>query len=385
MFENKSQSAGEQPSRCSCALPSDLKDAPDYRKMYERVSKMASIGVWEYDLLRHELSWSDAVYDLFEVPRGQPITRCAAVRFYSDDSRIEMEALRAQAIETGGSFGIDIKVTTALGTQRWINLTADVEQENGISVRIFGTKQDITERKRAQEQVKHLQSERTHTASRAAMGSIAATLAHELNQPLASIVNYATGTAEYLKSVQIPAPAAIGLREIEVNALRAGEVMRRMRRMIEKGRGNSEPFDLTTVLKDAVIVACPPSAKVSFKLQFAHSGTVAADRVQVMQVAVNIIRNASEAVEGSRDQEISIETHEDGDFIIVTIADTGPGLPADLNLFEPVDSAKAGGMGIGLSICRTIVEGNGGKIWASSEASGAQFCFKLPKLDSSPD
>ncbi len=353
--------------------------------MYERVSKMASIGVWEYDLLRHELSWSDAVYDLFEVPRGQPITRCAAVRFYSDDSRIEMEALRAQAIETGGSFGIDIKVTTALGTQRWINLTADVEQENGISVRIFGTKQDITERKRAQEQVKHLQSERTHTASRAAMGSIAATLAHELNQPLASIVNYATGTAEYLKSVQIPAPAAIGLREIEVNALRAGEVMRRMRRMIEKGRGNSEPFDLTTVLKDAVIVACPPSAKVSFKLQFAHSGTVAADRVQVMQVAVNIIRNASEAVEGSRDQEISIETHEDGDFIIVTIADTGPGLPADLNLFEPVDSAKAGGMGIGLSICRTIVEGNGGKIWASSEASGAQFCFKLPKLDSSPD
>ncbi len=354
----------------------------DYKKMYERVSKMASIGVWEFDLLKHELIWSDAVYDLFEIPRNQPITRATAVQFYSAESRVEMEALRAQAIASGGSFSIDIEVTTSRGRLRWINLSADVEQENGISVRIFGTKQDITERKRAQEQVKHLQSERIHTASRAAMGSIAATLAHELNQPLAAIVNYAAGTAELLRSVQVPVRAADGLREIKANALRAGDVMRRMRSMIEKGRGKTEPFDLTAALKDTVSLACRPSAKVSFKLQFEHTGTVGADRVQVMQVAFNIIRNACEAMEGAHHQEISVRTHDDGDFIVVSIADSGPGLPLTLNLFEPMDSTKAGGMGIGLSICRTIVVGNGGKIWSASAATGARLCFNLPRLDS---
>lgn len=342
---------------------------------------MASIGVWEYDLLKRELTWSDAVYDLFEVPCGQPTTRSDAVQFYNTESLFEMEALRAQAIEICSSFSIDIEVTTSQGTLRWINLIADVEQENGIAIRIFGTKQDITERKRAQEQVKHLQSERIHTASRTAMGSIAATLAHELNQPLAAIVNYATGTAELLRSAPIPVRAANGLREIEVNALRAGDVMRRMRSMLEKGRGNSEPFDLTTVLKDAVAVACRPSAKISFKLQFEHSGTMEADRVQTMQVAVNIIRNACEAMEGSQHRELSVKTHDDGDFIVVTIADSGPGLPLNLNIFEPVDSAKGGGMGIGLSVCRAIVESNGGKIWASRAASGARLHFKLPRLD----
>lgn len=342
---------------------------------------MASIGVWEYDLVEKKLTWSDAIYDLFEIPRGQPIHRSTAVKFYTAESRIEMEALRAQAIETCGSFSIDIEVTTTRGTQRWINLTADVEQENGIAVRIFGTKQDITERKRAQEQVKHLQAERTHTASRTAMGSIAATLAHELNQPLAAIVNYATATAKLLGSAPIPGQAARGLQEIEENALRAGDIMRRMRSMIEKGRGNREPFDLTTVLKDAVAVACQPTAKVSFALQFEHSGTVAADRVQVMQVAVNIIRNACEAMEGCQRQEVSVKTFDDGEFIVVAIADSGPGLSSEFDLFEPVDSAKPGGMGIGLSICRTIVEANRGKIWSTSTASGAEFCFKLPRLD----
>lgn len=346
---------------------------------------MAMIGVWEYDLLKRELSWSDAVYDLFEVPRGSPISRTTAVQFYTPESRTEMEALRAQAIASGGGFSIDIEITTTQERLRWINLTADVEQENGTAVRIFGTKQDITERKRAQEQVKRLQSERIETASRAAMGSIASTLAHELNQPLAAIVNYATATAELLRSAKIPVRAANGLREIELNALRAGDIMRRMRSMIEKGRGKAEPHDLTTILKDAVALACRPSAEVSFNLQFEHSETVAADRVQVMQVAFNIIRNACEAVEGSGHQEVSVKSHDDGDFILVTITDNGPGFPPELNLFEPMDSAKGGGMGIGLSICRTIVEANGGKIWATSADTGASFCFKLPRLGSLGD
>lgn len=352
--------------------------------MYERVSSMASIGVWEYDLLKHELHWSDAIYDLFEVPRGLPITRAMAVEFYTPESRAEMEALRAHAIENCGSFSMDIAVMTARGQPRWINLTADVEQENGSAVRIFGTKQDITARKQAQEQVKYLEAERIHTASRAAMGNIASTLAHELNQPLAAIVNYAAGTADLLRSAQVPVRASKGLLEIELNALRAGDIMRRMRSMIDRGREKPEPFDLTAILKDAVALACRPSAKVAFTLQFEHSHTLAADRIQIMQVAFNIIRNACEAMEGCEHQEITVKTQDDGDFVAVTITDTGPGFPPQMNLFEPIDSAKPGGMGIALSICRTIVEANGGKIWAASTPAGASFSFKLPKLAGHP-
>ena len=154
--------------------------------------------------------------------------------------------------------------------------------------------------------------------------------------------------------------------------------------MIEKGRSKTETFDLIPVLIDAVSVACRPAANITVKQQFDHTGAVAADRVQIMQVAVNIIRNACEAMEGAQHQEIFVKTHDDGDFVVVTITDSGPGFPLTLNLFEPVDSAKAGGMGIGLSICRTIVDGNGGKIWSTGTATGAELCFKLPRLRSAP-
>lgn len=339
---------------------------------------MASIGVWEYDLLKDELKWTDAVYDLFELPRGSVLNRAAILSCYSAASRTEMERLRSQAIETGGSFSIDIEIKTPRGSRRWIHLTADVEQEDGVSRRLFGTKQDITERRRAQEQVRLLQAESVHTSGRNAMSGMAATLAHELNQPLAAIANYATGVARILQSVEMPDLAVNGLTAIEANALRAGEIIRRMRNMIERGRGRAETFNLTKILREAASSACMSLPDTSYKLQLTHSGTVIGDPVQVMQVASNILRNACEAMEGSPEQVITVRTRDDKGFVIVSISDSGPGLPEGLRLFEPTTSSKKSGMGIGLSICRTIVEANGGKIWAEPAATGMTICFSLP-------
>src|SRR3954469_19873407 len=158
-----------------------------YKKMYDRSSALARIGVWECDLATEQLTWTDGVYDLFELPRGSPLERARIVDFYDDESRREMERLRARAIAEGGSFSLDILIRTARGNERWLRLTADVEQERGHSVRIFGTKQDVTAERRAQEEVRALQAELIHLARRSAMGTMAATLAHELNQPLAAI------------------------------------------------------------------------------------------------------------------------------------------------------------------------------------------------------
>ena len=107
-----------------------------YKKMYDRSSALARIGVWECDLETEALTWTDGVYDLFELPRGSPIGRTRTLELYDEESRREMERLRARAISDGGSFSLDIQIRTAKGKERWLRLTADVEQENGRSVRI---------------------------------------------------------------------------------------------------------------------------------------------------------------------------------------------------------------------------------------------------------
>lgn len=115
-----------------------------YKKMYDRSSSLAKIGVWECDLATGEISWTDGVYDIFDLPRGAVIPREEVVALYTDRSRAEMEALRAKAIAEGGGFTLDIEIHTPRGERRWVRLSADVECVDGAPARIFGTKQDIT-------------------------------------------------------------------------------------------------------------------------------------------------------------------------------------------------------------------------------------------------
>jgi diguanylate cyclase (GGDEF)-like protein len=127
------------------------------KKIFDRSSAATKIGVWECDLTNADtLRWTDGVYDLFELPRGSAIDRAQTVAMYDPVSRREMEALRAKAIREQGGFTLDARITTALGKQRWMRLTADVESENGVAVRIFGMKQDITEEKALWERTRYL-------------------------------------------------------------------------------------------------------------------------------------------------------------------------------------------------------------------------------------
>jgi diguanylate cyclase (GGDEF)-like protein len=126
------------------------------RKLFELASATARIGVWECNLDGNALRWTDGVYDLFELPRGSPITREMALRFYEPESRAAMEALRAKAIYESGGFSLDAQIITAKGNRRWMRLTASVERENGIPIRIFGMKQDITEERTLLDQTRFL-------------------------------------------------------------------------------------------------------------------------------------------------------------------------------------------------------------------------------------
>jgi len=353
-----------------------------YKKMYDRSSALARIGVWECDLATEALTWTDGVYDLFELPRGLPIERARIVEFYDAESRREMERLRALAIAEGGSFSVDIRIRTARGNERWIRLTADVEREQGRSVRIFGTKQDITAERRAQEKVRALQAELIHLSRRSAMATMAATLAHELNQPLAAIGNFVAGTR---RALHADAPSRDfledGLVAIEKNAQRASNIIRSLKEM-NSGAVRRQKVDPKPLIVEAAALAMHgPAGEGSLRLDLADGLLVAADPIQLQQVAINLIRNAVEAVAGAARQEVRVVLAAADGGVALRVEDSGPGIAPEMmdSLFEAFVSSKPDGMGVGLSISRTIVETHGGTVSAANAAEGgACFLVTLP-------
>ena len=354
-----------------------------YKRMYDRSSELAKIGVWEFDLVAERMTWTDGVYDLFELPRGAPLTRAQALEYYSDRSRREMERMRADIIANGGSFVVDIQIRTAKGNDRWLRLTADAERENGRSVRIFGTKQDITETRTAEAKVQSLQTELIHVSRKSAMGAMAATFAHELNQPLAAICNYVAGTRRALGAGEDQnAMLASGLDAIERSAFRASNIIRSLRAMTSGSAGKRETVDPNPMIHEAATLALAAGhdqVRLSFAL--ADKVLVSVDSVQIQQVLINLIKNAAEAVQDSAVREVAISSKIVGRSVEIRVEDSGAGIsPAMAEaLFETFASSKPGGMGVGLSISRTIVEAHGGKVVAANgETGGACFCVTLP-------
>jgi two-component system sensor kinase FixL len=215
------------------------------------------------------------------------------------------------------------------------------------------------------------------------MVAMATTLAHEINQPLAAISNYATALRHMVEGLDPDDPVSRGVAEIESNAQRAGEIIRRIRGMAERREAMKERIDFDALARGAAEFSTFTRGGASFDFDCRATGVVLADRIQIGQVLTNLIRNACEAMECSEPRNVTIATHEDANQVTVCVSDTGPGLPPDLDLFAPIVSGKEHGMGIGLSICRTIIESNGGRIWAEPSTKGARICFSLPRADGS--
>lgn len=350
------------------------------QKMYDRISGLAKIGVWEFDLATGKLTWTDVVYDLFELPRGSVLDRDEIVKLYEASSRREMERLRSEAISSGTAFTLDILIHTARGKDRWIRLTADVEQENGKSVRIFGTKQDISAERAAQEKVQSLQTELIHVSRVSAMGTMASTLAHEVNQPLTAASNYMAAARRIAARGTVTPELSHSIDAAGASALRAGEIIRRIRDMSSKGRAAKAEFELEHVMKEAVALTTAGNPNVTVTYDLASRAPVKADRIQIQQVLINLIQNACEAAADSASH-IGIRSSIRGAHLEVCVSDSGPGIPDDIlpKIFESFVTSKPHGLGIGLSISRTIVEAHGGGIRAANlPGRGASFSFTLP-------
>jgi two-component system sensor kinase FixL len=249
---------------------------------------------------------------------------------------------------------------------------------------------DLTDQQLTQHSLKELQSEVTHMSRFTALGEMASTLAHEINQPLTAINNYLKGCHRLLQTVEGEAVPALrdALARAADQALRAGQIIRRLREFVARGDSERRVENLPKLIEDASTLAMVGTREnaiaVSFRLD-PHADLVLVDRIQIQQVLVNLIRNAVEVLmESAAPRELGIETLLLGDGTIqVSVADSGTGLAPEVraHLFQPFVTTKQKGMGLGLSICRTIIEAHGGKIWVDPRPQGGtifRFTLRVP-------
>ncbi len=246
---------------------------------------------------------------------------------------------------------------------------------------------DLTDQQLTESRLKELQSEVTHMSRFTALGEMASTLAHEINQPLTAISNYLKGCQRLLERMEGESAPVLrdAVGKAADQALRAGQIIRRLREFVARGESERRIESLPKLIEDASTLALVGAREngidVSFRLD-PNADLVLADRIQVQQVLVNLIRNAIETmVESSSDRRLEITTVVSSDDAVeVSVADTGAGLAPEVaqHLFQPFVTTKRKGMGLGLSICRTIVEAHGGKIWVEAPPSGGTiFRFTL--------
>lgn len=267
-----------------------------------------------------------------------------------------------------------------------------VGEANIGSERFFtGFIRDLTERRVQERRVQELQSELVHVSRLTAMGEMASSLAHELNQPLSAITNYVRGAKTLLKQTDPDrSRIADALDRTAEQALRAGEIITRLREFVAKGETQSALENPGTLLEEAAALALFGARDLGIHVTLRAEPdmpTILVDKIQIQQVALNLIRNAIEAVANQDRRDLTITVRRDGDAALFEISDTGHGIGEEIRsrLFQPFVSTKSDGMGVGLSICRTIVEAHGGRIWAEPvPEGGTRFQFTLPFAEQVP-
>ena len=248
---------------------------------------------------------------------------------------------------------------------------------------------DLTEHRKTERRVQELQSELVHVSRMTALGEMASTLAHELNQPLSAIANYLRGSKRLLEGYT--GESVTQVREAMTmagdQALRAGEIIRRLREFVARGEGEHGVESLAKLIEEASALAFIGikefGVHTSLKLD-PRAELVLVDKIQIQQVLLNLLRNAVEAMQTAPRRELIVSASlGDDQMIEIAVVDTGPGIDAAImaQLFRPFVSTKPQGMGVGLSISRSIVEAHGGRLWHEpNPAGGAIFRLTLPAV-----
>jgi two-component system sensor kinase FixL len=253
-----------------------------------------------------------------------------------------------------------------------------------------GFVRDLTERQQTQQRLHDLQAELIHMSRFTALGEMASMLAHELNQPLTAVANYLNGARRLLETGRGDTSSMVreAVERAAEQALRAGQIIRRLREFVSRGESERRVESLAKLIEEASALALVGVKETGIRVSFQFDPRVdyvLADKIQVQQVLHNLMRNAVEAMQEMTRRELAISTFQvDNETVQVAVSDTGAGIAPEIaeQLFQPFVTTKRQGMGVGLSISRTIIEAHGGRLWAEpNPGGGAIFRLTLKAIE----
>lgn len=347
------------------------------------------LGFWEWNV-REDVVWlSEEAHHLMEDERVGIATLGAFIDRLHPDDREVLRRLVHRAAEEGGECEGEFRVLRNDGTIRWISARGRMERAcSATPTRMRGIMFDVTERKRMEFELIQQRNELAHLSRVTMLGELSGSLVHELNQPLAAILSNAQAAQRMLaQDPQDIAQVSVILGDIVDDDRRAGEVISRLRLLLRKDEIRHEPLELKEVIRDVLRIMRSDflNRNVAIREKYeAGAFTILGDRVLLQQVFLNLFVNACEAMEHTPRAQKIIEVstiEDDGQYVEARVTDFGKGIPVEeiAHIFEPFVSTKSRGMGLGLSVCQTIVTVHGGKLWATSEPGrGATMHLLLP-------
>ena len=349
--------------------------------------RVSSTGTFSWNVVTGDILWSAELYRIFDFEPGTQVTlERIGSRVYADDIPLIHDMI--EGARSGSDFEYEHRILMPDQSVKHIHLVAHSTRNKDGQLEYIGAAQDVTERTLSEQALGRVRSELAHVARALSLGFLTASIAHEVNQPLAGII---TNASTCLRFLATEPPNIDGARETARRTIRDGnrasEVITRLRALFCNRDSPAESVDLNEATREVIALSLSDlqRGRVLLRTELADDlPPITGDRVQLQQVILNLVRNATDAMSAVNDRprQLVVRTEWAEDGVRLSVQDAGVGLEprgAD-KLFEPFFTTKTGGMGIGLSVSRSIIENHQGHLWAeANEGPGATFAFSIPR------
>jgi signal transduction histidine kinase len=349
--------------------------------------RLSSTGSFSWQVARNEITWSEELYRIFELAPCLPLTlESIATRVHPDDLPLFQQMLAAS--RDGKDFEYDHRLSMPDGSVKHVHVVAHCNRDSKGQLEYIGAIQDVTRQRHSDEALCKLRSELAHATRVMSLGTLTASIAHELNQPLAVVVASANTCSRLLDVDPIDVARIREITERTISdANRASAIVERLRALFSNKPTAMHCVDLNEATREVLVLARSEIFKCRAILQADLADDlppVTGDRVQLQQVILNLLLNALDAMKGVDDRErrLVVRTRRDHSHVQLCVEDTGTGFDAQggKRLFDAFYTTKPNGMGVGLCVSRSIVESHQGQIWAvSNVGTGATFSFSIPQ------
>ena len=351
--------------------------------------RLSRTGSFSWLVGTEEVEWSHETYRIYEVDPAVPVTFDLIRTRVHPDNLQNLQEVMAKARREGGDFDYETRLLMPDQSVKYLHVVAHSDRNKDGELELRGAVQDVTERRLADEALNKARSELAHVTRVTSLGALTASIAHEVNQPLSGII---TNASTCLRMLAADPPNVEGARETARRTIRDGnraaDVITRLRALFTKRTPTIAPVDINEAAREVIALSSSDlqRGRVMLRTELAEGlPLVGGDRIQLQQVMMNLLRNAADAMSGVDDRPrrllIRTEPDEDGQ-VCFSVQDSGVGFGPEgtAQLFDAFYTTKSEGMGIGLSVSRSIIESHGGRLWAqANDGPGATFSFSIPK------